>query len=59
MPSLRRRIIALGITPGVHVKLLRQAPLNGPWAIEVRGSIIALRAKELAQLELRNTCEES
>lgn len=42
----RQRLLMLGITPGVVIKLIRVAPLGDPVEISVRGSLVTLRKEE-------------
>ncbi len=42
-PAFRGRMLALGITPGAPLLLIRRMPMGGPLEIEVRGTRIALR----------------
>jgi len=50
--SLRRRLLELGLVPGVAVKLLRRAPLGDPLVIQVRGYDLSLRKAEADQVEV-------
>ncbi|WP_419421205.1 FeoA family protein [Legionella sp. D16C41] len=47
----RRRLLSLGITRGVVIKVVRVAPLGCPLQIEIRGTSITLRKEEAAKLE--------
>jgi Fe2+ transport system protein FeoA len=40
--GLVRRLVEMGLTPGVEIRLLRKCPFRGPLEIEVRGSVLAL-----------------
>jgi len=51
--GLRRRLLELGLVPGVAVKLLRRAPLGDPLVIQVRGYDLSLRKVEADQVEVR------
>ncbi|WP_213989363.1 FeoA family protein [Sodalis sp. dw_96] len=42
----RRRLLALGVTPGVLFQVTRVAPLGDPIEIRVRGSSISVRKEE-------------
>jgi DtxR family Mn-dependent transcriptional regulator len=48
--DLRRRLIEMGITKGVRVRVQRVAPLGDPMAVEVGGSSISLRKSEASQI---------
>jgi len=49
---LRRRIMDLGMLPGTQVRCVRKAPWGDPVALQVRGSIIALRAEDLRKIKI-------
>ncbi len=49
---LRRRILDLGMIPGTQVRCVRKAPWGDPVALQVRGSIIALRAEDLKRIKI-------
>lgn len=42
----KMKLMEMGCIPGVSVKVLHRAPLNGPIAIEVSGYILSLRLQE-------------
>ncbi|MFH4355022.1 MAG: FeoA family protein [Neisseriaceae bacterium] len=44
----RRKLLAMGITPGCEVELIRIAPLGDPLQIRVRGFQLCLRQREAA-----------
>lgn len=46
----RRRLLSLGMTRGVTVRIIRVAPLGCPYQVEVRGTRLSLRKDEAAQL---------
>jgi ferrous iron transport protein A len=48
----RRRLLSLGLTYGVEIKVIRVAPLGCPIQIEVRGTSLLLRKEEASQLVL-------
>ncbi len=48
--ALRRRIIDMGVTPGVTVTLLRLAPFGDPVALRVRGYELSLRRSEAEEI---------
>lgn len=54
-PELVRRLADLGLMTGAHVACRMRAPGSGPVAVELRGTVIALRASDaggiLCQLE--------
>ncbi len=45
--ALRRRLLDMGITEGVHVKMKKIAPLGDPIDIELRGYELCLRKADL------------
>ncbi|HHU28660.1 TPA: ferrous iron transport protein A [bacterium] len=47
---VKRRLMDLGITKGITVKMLMQAPLKDPIAIRVRGCTLALRRSEAKKI---------
>lgn len=50
--ALRHRIIDMGVTPGVTVRVLSVAPLGDPIRIRVRGYELSLRREDAARIEL-------
>lgn len=42
----RRRLLAMGITPGSHVTVIRTAPMGDPLEIKTRGFYLCLRRSE-------------
>ena len=50
--QLKRRIMDMGITPGVEVKVIKVAPLGDPVEINVRGYELSLRKEEAARIEV-------
>ena len=50
---VRRRIMDMGITPGVQVKVIKVAPLGDPVEVNVRGYELSLRKAEARQIELK------
>lgn len=44
--SLRRRILAMGLVPGVEISVRGKAPLGDPMEIVVRGFRLTLRKEE-------------
>lgn len=43
---LKRRLIDMGITPGVKIKIKKFAPLGDPIEIELRGYELSIRRSE-------------
>ncbi|HHU74070.1 MAG TPA: ferrous iron transport protein A [Clostridiales bacterium] len=50
--TLRRRIMDMGVTPGVSVKVIKVAPLGDPMEINVRGYELSLRKDEAKQIRV-------
>ncbi len=49
---IKRRIMDMGVTPGVMVKVIKVAPLGDPIEVNVRGYELSLRKDEAAQIEI-------
>jgi DtxR family Mn-dependent transcriptional regulator len=50
---VRRRFMDLGLTPGAVVRAIMSSALGDPVAYEVRGTLVALRADQAAQILVR------
>ena len=50
--TFKRRIIDMGITKGVVVRVKKVAPLGDPLVIELRGYELFLRKKDLDSIEV-------
>ena len=50
--SMKRRIMDMGVTPGILVKVVKVAPLGDPIEIHVRGYELSLRKDEAEQIEI-------
>ncbi|MCX7672622.1 MAG: ferrous iron transport protein A [Thiobacillaceae bacterium] len=48
--TYRRRLLAMGLTPGVELTVTRLAPMGDPVEIRVRGFALSLRRDEAAAL---------
>jgi len=48
----RRRLLDLGLTPGVTIERAFTSPLGTPTAYRVRGTLIALRPEQSSQVEI-------
>ena len=44
--AYRRSLLALGMTIGVEIRIIRVAPLGCPVQIDLRGTMLALRKNE-------------
>jgi Fe2+ transport system protein FeoA len=51
-PEIRRRLVEMGLTPGVSVRVARFAPLGDPMDVELRGYHLTLRKNEAKQVTL-------
>src|SRR5262245_60283145 len=56
--SFRRRLMELGIIPGIKVEVLRIAPFGDPIELSVRGCNLSIRAAEAQQVEVDALTEE-
>jgi Fe2+ transport system protein FeoA len=52
MGEVGQRILEMGVTPGVEIRLSGAAPLGDPLAFEVRGYRLSLRRSEAALVEI-------
>ena len=50
--ALKRRIMDMGITKGVEVKVRKVAPLGDPIEITVRGYELSLRKEDAEKIEV-------
>lgn len=50
--ALKRRIMDMGITKGVEIKVVKIAPLGDPMELSVRGYDLSLRKVEAASIEV-------
>lgn len=48
--TFRRRLLEMGLVPGVSVRIVTVAPLGDPLQIEVRGGQWSMRRAEAAQI---------
>ncbi|MGN0601816.1 MAG: ferrous iron transport protein A [Oscillospiraceae bacterium] len=44
--AMKRRLIDMGITPGVRVKLYKIAPMGDPLELKLRGYVLSIRRSE-------------
>ena len=49
-PSFRGRLLAMGMTLGVEVIVIRIAPLGDPIQLDLRGLMLGMRRKDLHAL---------
>ncbi|KEI71824.1 FeoA family protein [Endozoicomonas elysicola] len=50
--SYRRKLLAMGLTPGTRFTVCRVAPLGDPIQLEVRGFQLTIRRDEAAVVEV-------
>lgn len=48
----RRRLLDMGILPGVEITVMRRAPLKDPVEVRVRGNRLALRQDECRNVQV-------
>lgn len=51
--KLRRRIMDMGITKGVEIKVVKIAPLGDPMELNVRGYELSIRKNEAEIIEVQ------
>ncbi|MCI2068227.1 MAG: ferrous iron transport protein A [Bacilli bacterium] len=51
--ALRRRLLDMGITKGVEVRVKKIAPLGDPIDIELRGYELCLRREDMQGIDIR------
>ena len=47
---LKRRLMDMGITPGIGIKVVKVAPLGDPVEVNIRGNELSLRKDEAQQI---------
>lgn len=52
--AVSRRLMEMGVVPGVSVKVVRTAPFGCPMEIRVRGYNLALRRAEAEAIEIQS-----
>jgi ferrous iron transport protein A len=57
--EVSRRILEMGVTPGVEIRRLGTAPLGDPLEFELRGYRLSLRKSEAQHIELHHGDTES
>lgn len=50
--SLRRRLMDMGITEGVQIKIKKIAPLGDPIDIELRGYELCIRKSDMSTIDV-------
>ena len=51
--AMMRRIMDMGVTPGVEIRVVKVAPLGDPVEVNVRGYELSLRKDEAAQIQVQ------
>ena len=49
----RRKLLSMGLTPGIEVNVLRKAPLGGPMELNLRGFSLSLRRSEALDIQVQ------
>lgn len=52
---LKRRLIDMGITPGIIIKVIKTAPLGDPIEIRLRGYELSIRRSEAKKIIVKPT----
>lgn len=50
--ALSLRLLEMGLTPGVHVEIVKRAPLGDPIEIRARGFHLSIRRREAARVQV-------
>lgn len=50
--QFRHKLLAMGLTPGAMISVIRVAPLGDPVQVKLRGYTLSLRKKECQQIEV-------
>ena len=50
--DVSRRLLEMGVTPGVEIRRIGTAPLGDPLEFELRGYRLSLRKSEAQQIEI-------
>jgi ferrous iron transport protein A len=49
-----KRLMEMGVLPGVSVKVIKTAPFGGPLEVRVRGYHLAMRASEAEKIQVKS-----
>ncbi len=55
--DVSRRLLEMGVTPGVDIVCLGAAPLGDPLEFELRGYRLSLRKNEAQQIEIESVTD--
>ncbi len=50
----RRKLLSMGLTPGIEFQVVRVAPMGDPVEVRVRGASVSLRKDEAAALQVES-----
>jgi ferrous iron transport protein A len=50
--AYRKKLLSMGLTPGVELEVVRVAPMGDPVEIRVRGTSVSLRKSEAEALQV-------
>ena len=53
--SITKRLMEMGVIPGVSVRMIKSAPFGDPLEIRVRGYHLAMRKNEADQIEVQSS----
>lgn len=53
--AVRRRMMDMGIVPGVELEVIRRAPLGGPLQVRLKGYYLAMRRGECSKIVVTET----
>ena len=51
--KVRQRLLAMGLTPGIEILLVRKAPLGDPIEVEINSFFLTLRLEEAKTVRVR------
>ena len=57
--SYRAKLLALGLTHGVQLKIINVAPLGDPFEIAVRGYHLSLRRDEVGVIKVKRISKDA
>jgi ferrous iron transport protein A len=50
---MKRRIMDMGVTPGISIKVVKVAPLGDPIEVNIRGYELSLRKSEAENIQMK------
>ena len=51
--KIHSRLVEMGVTPGVVVRMVKKSPFNGPIEVKIRSYYLSLRWKDATQIFVR------